>query len=142
MMKFLSVLVLAGILASCNVPKDTDVEIPLNKYDVIEALAESDKEATDKLLLKASFTEPFMYAEIYTNRVVFSFPEKDTLVWKHNFDSLSFTKDFNESGKEGEHSIQIKIENKPCTHPGSGEKWSKKADFIIDNINYTGCAGN
>lgn len=139
-MKFLNVIVLAGILASCNVPKDTDVEIPLNKYDVIEALAESDKEETDKLLLKASFTEPFMYAEIYTNRAVFSFPEKDTLVWKHNFDSLSFTKDFSDSGKEGEHSIQIKIENKPCTHPGSGEKWSKKATISIDNSSYIGCA--
>lgn len=127
---------------SCNVPVDTTESIPTNKLDAVEALAEEPKQAViaSKLLLKASFTEPFMYAEFYADKVIFTFPEKDTLIWKQNFDSLNFTKDYSLKGTQNGTSIEVSIENKPCIHPGSGEKWERKAFIQINNTKYQGCA--
>lgn len=130
------------VITSCNVPVDTTESIPTNKLDAVEALAEESKQEAipAKLLLKASFTEPYMSAEFYTDKAIFTFPEKDTLVWMQNFDSLSFTKDFKLSAEQDGKTIDVSIENKSCTHPGSGEKWERKAFVEIDKVKYQGCA--
>jgi uncharacterized membrane protein len=136
------VLILALAFAACNLPVDTTETIPTNKLDAVEALAEEPKQESipTKLLLTASFTEPYMSAEFYTDKAIFTFPEKDTLVWNQNFDSLGFTKDFKLNGKQDGKAIDVIIENKSCTHPGSGEKWEKKAFVEIDMVKYQGCA--
>lgn len=130
------------VITSCNVPVDTTESIPTNKLDAVVALAEEPKQESipSKLLLKASFTEPYMSAEFYTDKAIFTFPEKDTLVWMQNFDSLSFTKDFKFSAKQDGKAIDVSIENKSCIHPGSGEKWERKAFVEIDMVKYQGCA--
>lgn len=143
MKSLVSFIVVCLMFNSCNIPEETKDSIPLSKLDAVEELAaveEVKTTAPSKLLVKASFTEPFMYAELYTDKAVFTFPEKDTLVWKQNFDSLSLTKDLKLNGVEGTHTISIQLENKPCIHPGSGETWGKKALFEIDKIIYKGCA--
>ena len=131
------------MFASCNIPEESKDTVPLSKLDAVEELAAIEKVKTtapSKLLMKASFTEPFMYAEIFSDKAIFTFPEKDTLIWKQAFDSLGLTKDLKLSGVEGTHTINIQLENKSCIHPGSGETWGKKALIEIDHIVYKGCA--
>lgn len=145
MKQLVSFILTCLILSSCNIPEDTKESVPLSKLDAVEELAaveEVETKPSPKLLLKASFTEPFMYAEFFTDKAVFTFPEKDTLIWKQAFDSLSLTKDINLKGIEGTHSISIQLENKPCVHPGSGETWGKKAKIEIDKVKYQGCANS
>jgi uncharacterized membrane protein len=133
------------MFTSCNIPEETKDTVPLSKLDAVEELAaieEVKTTAPSKLLMKASFTEPFMYAEIFSDKAVFTFPEKDTLIWKQAFDSLSLSKDLTLSGVEGTHTINIQLENKSCIHPGSGEKWGMKAKIDIDKVIYQGCANS
>jgi uncharacterized membrane protein len=145
-MKHLVSFIIACLMfTSCNIPEETKDTVPLSKLDAIEELAaieEVKTTAPSKLLMKASFTEPFMYAEIFSDKAVFTFPEKDTLIWKQAFDSLSLSKDLTLSGVEGTHTINIQLENKPCIHPGSGETWGKKAKVDIDKVIYQGCANS
>ncbi len=143
MKKLVSFIFVCSVLISCNVPEETKDSVPFSKLDAVEELAAVEDVKTtapSKLLLKASFTEPFMYAELFTDKAVFTFPEKDTLIWKQAFDSLSLTKDLKLNGIEGTHTFSIQLENKPCIHPGSGEAWGKKALFEIDKVVYKGCA--
>ena len=132
-------------IVSCTIPEDTKESIPLSKIEALDELAESDQEIAvpisfHKALLKASFTEPFMYAEFFSDKAIFTFPEKDTLVLIHHFDSLDFTNDFVLTDKKGVNNISIQLNQQICTHPGSGEKWPMTAKFEINKIVYQGCA--
>lgn len=131
-------------ICSCNIPEDTKESIPLSKIEALDELSKIDEPVEEaklpKLLLKASFIEPFMAAEFYEDKAVFAFSDNDTLILKQTFDSLSFSKDFKFNGSVDNKSINITIENKPCIHPGSGETWDKKATVEIDKVLYQGCA--
>jgi len=139
-MRNLVCLFVSFILISCTTSiKPKEDTAPSDSSRVKITVGEKTKPES-KLLLIASFTEPFMYAQFYSDKAVFSFPDKDTLIWQHAFDSLNFTKDFKLNELVNEKTILVNIENKACTHPGSGESWSKKALIEIDKVIYQGCA--
>lgn len=138
-------LMVAIAIGSCSVPDDTKDTIPLSKIEALDELSEveapdTDQKATSRVLAKASFTEPFMYAEFFEEKAVFTFPEKDTLVLIHHFDSLDFKNNFRLSLKQGANDFGLQLINTACIHPGSGEKWPMQAKFVINKVVYQGCA--
>lgn len=127
-------------LMSCSTTISPKEDTAPSDTSRIKINIEPKSNLVSKLLLKASFTEPFMYAEFFEDKAVFTFPDKDTLIWNQNFDSLNFSKDFKSNGIQDGRRIEIIIENKWCTHSGSGEKWERKAFVRIDSTKYNGCA--
>jgi len=126
---------------SCeNEIKKTELDFVTNVSSIDSVQISTEPKKQSKLLLKASCTEPFMYTEIFTDKAIFTFPEKDTLILVHDFDSLAFKKDFRLFTIQDTNNFTFLFINKPCTHPGSGENWSMKAKFEINKVVYQGCA--
>lgn len=141
----LSIIALIFLVIGCNVPETKTEDIPTGKLDAIEALAgiedASEKDRTEPVLLaKASFTEPFMYAEIYTSKAMFVFPEKDTLFAEQAFESIVDGKDYEFELKLNGAPMKVKLTASKCIHPGSGETWDRKAEAHFNGESFVGCA--
>ncbi len=139
----LSLSALFLFLIGCNVPETHTEDVPTSKLDAVEALSaiEEKKEgAQAKMLAKASFTEPFMYAEIYDTKALFVFPEKDSLIAEHNFEPIVEGKDYEIEVVLAGKPLKLKLSAVTCTHPGSGETWDRKAEALYNGENFTGCA--
>lgn len=151
MIKYILLSLIALSLVSCTqvntkgektITQDGDtiaeVDISLSKIDALNSLAEIDEPKTDRLLFKASGTEPGWMAEIYENklRLVVDYGN-DSLILNNKFEDLDNNLGYvfdNQSNK-----IAIKIVNKPCTDEGSGAIKDRNVIIIYKAKTYKGC---
>jgi len=130
----------AGLITACQPVESDESTLPKGGVEaLIQALDENLSEE-NKLLLTASFTEPYMQVQIFEQKAIFSFPDKDTLNLFLNFNEILSKDDFSFKGNSTDLVIDFKVFNEVCIHPGNGEKWDKKALCLINGETYKGCA--
>lgn len=136
--KFFIILISVSLAACRNSDSDT-IE---NKQ--LEILPSSSSFTSVGYIFSASCSEPFMYCECYTNKLILIFPEgKDSVMDNFASDIFISQQDFSYTGKTmSGKKITMNLINKTCIHPGSGENWSKTIIFEIDSLSYQGCAIN
>ena len=113
-----------------------EVDISLSKMDAVEELSNIEEPKEDKILFKASGTEPGWFAEIsqYKIRVVLDYG-KDSLIAENQGPLINDKEDYNYSIKEN---ISISALNKPCT-AASGDKADRLVTVLFKGKKYTGC---
>ena len=114
-----------------------EADISLSKLDAIEALSEIDEPKEDKILFKASGSEPGWIAEIsqLKIRLLFNYGE-DSLILDNKGAVINEKEDYNYiiDGK-----ISISALNKPCTDESSGEKMERQVVIAYKGKKHTGC---
>ncbi len=113
-----------------------EVGISLSKMDFVEELANIEEPKEDKILFKASGTEPGWFAEIseLKIRLVVDYG-KDSLIIDNKGAAINEKEDYNYSIKEN---ISISAINKPCT-AASGDKADRQVNVLFKGKKYTGC---
>ncbi len=113
-----------------------EVGISLSKMDFVEELANIEEPKEDKILFKASGTEPGWFAEIseLKIRLVVDYG-KDSLIIDNKCAAINEKEDYNYSIKEN---ISISAINKPCT-AASGDKADRQVTILFKGKKYTGC---
>ncbi len=146
---FLLLVTSAFIHVCCNSSgtNKTKQEDSANKLSIdgkdsarIDNLLPEQRKARGELLLTASFTEPFMYAQIFEQEAVFTFPDKDTLRINMDFKEILNKEPAIFKTSQNNVQIEFKLTNQACSHPASGETWDRKAFCIINTESYSGCA--
>jgi uncharacterized membrane protein len=118
-----------------------EVDISLSKLDAVEELANIEEPKEDKILFKASGTEPGWFAEIseLKLRLVVDYG-KDSLIVSNKFEGLD-----NKDGyilamgeNDPKTNLSLNIINKPCT-AASGDKADRQVTVLFKGKKYTGC---
>ena len=120
-----------------------EVDISLSKWDAVEELSKIDEPKVDKILFKASGTEPGWFVEVYSNklRLVVDYG-KDSLLIEDKFDisetkeTFAYSKSTTIGGKNI--ALAIAINNKPCVST-SGDKENRSISIKLNNKEYKGC---
>lgn len=114
-----------------------EVGISLSKMDFVEELANIEEPKEDKILFKASGTEPGWFAEIseLKIRLVVDYG-KDSLIIDNKCSAINEKEDYNYSIKEN---ISISAINKTCT-AASGDKADRQVTILFKGKKYTGCS--
>ena len=113
------------------------VDISVSKVDAIEELSKIDEPQSDKVLFKASGTEPGWLAEIsqLKIRILFNYGE-DSLVLDNKGTIINEKEDYNYTIKDN---ISISALRKPCTDEASGEQKDRQVIISYKGKKYTGC---
>lgn len=145
MKKIIGLLAIVLTISSCtqinstgekNVTKgdDTiaDMDISLSKMDVVEELANIED---DRILLKASGSEPGWFAEFYSTKI--------RLVVDYGKDSLTFVRKNEDLSKDNLNilfgkSDEINITKKACTN-AAGEVTDRTLNITYKGKKYQGC---
>ena len=113
-----------------------EVDISLSKMDTVEELSEIDEPKADKILFKASGTEPGWYAEISELKIKLVVDYgKDSLIIDNKGAVINEKEDYNYSIKD---QISISALNKPCT-TASGDKADRQVIVSYRGKKYSGC---
>ena len=114
-----------------------EVDISLSKWDAVEELSKIDEPKVDKVLFKASGTEPGWFAEISALkiRVVLDYG-KDSVIIENQGEVINDKVDYN---YVVQNNISINAINKPCVSAGSGDKMERQVTVIYKGKKYTGC---
>lgn len=120
-----------------------EVDISLSKMDAVEELSKIDEPAKNKLLFKASGTEPGWTADFYDNklRLVVDYG-KDSLLIDDKFSMSESDKSYaysNSTTVNGKNmAISVAFSNSPCTS-ASGSKEDRSVSIKFNNKEYKGC---
>jgi uncharacterized membrane protein len=116
-----------------------DVDISVSKLDALTNLVEEEVKKDEKIIFKASGTEPGWTAQFnkYQLKLVVDYG-KDSLIVDDSFEDINSEKGFNYSNKEK--SLSISIINKACTD-AAGNKAARSVSITYNNKTYTGCGG-
>lgn len=113
-----------------------EVDISLSKMDLVEELSNIEEPKENKILFKASGTEPGWFAEIseLKLRLVVDYG-KDSLIIDNKGSVINENEDYNYVIKDN---ISISAINKPCT-AASGDKSDRLVTVLFKGKKYTGC---
>ncbi len=124
----------------------SSVDISVSKtgglMDMVEELEKADA-SSNKLLFKASGTEPGWIAEFYANklRLILNYG-KDSIIIEDEFSHLDDAKGYLYSKATSEHgekyALTIALENKSCINT-AGNKEDRAVNVKFNNKPYTGC---
>lgn len=112
------------------------VDISLSKVDAIEELSKIDEPLVDKVLFKASGTEPGWFAEIsqLKIRLVLDYG-KDSLIIDNKGPLINDKENYNYSIDDN---VSISAINKPCT-AASGDMADRQVTILYKGKKYMGC---
>ena len=113
-----------------------EVDISLSKMDAVEELSNIDEPKVDKILFKASGTEPGWMVDIseLKIRLVVDYG-KDSLIIDNKGAVINDKEDYNYSIKD---QMSISAVNKPCI-AASGDKSDRQVTVSYKGKKYTGC---
>jgi uncharacterized membrane protein len=116
-----------------------DVDISVSKLDALTNLVEEEAKKDERIIFKASGTEPGWTAQFNNHqlKLVIDYG-KDSVVVDDSFEEVNDEKGFNYTNKEK--ALSILIVNKPCTE-ASGNKADRSVSITYKNTTYTGCGG-
>lgn len=121
----------------------TSVDVSVTKTGGLMDLVEEVEKADNKLLFKASGTEPGWFAEFYATklRLVLNYG-KDSLWIEDDFSKISNEATYQYSkakSSDGEkYALAIVIDSKPCTDV-AGETANRSVSVKLNNKEYKGC---
>jgi len=138
--KFFLLLILVS-LSACQSPHS---ETPVIENKHPDTVSSSVSVPSAEYIFSASCSEPFMYCECYTNKLVLVFPEsRDSVIDNFASDIFTSQQDFSYRGTTvAGKKLSMNLIHKSYIHPGSGEIWPKTIIFEIDSLKYQGCANN
>lgn len=116
-----------------------DVDISVSKLDALTNLVEEEAKKDEKVIFKASGTEPGWTAQFNNHqlKLVVDYG-KDSVMVDDSFEDVYSEKGFNYTNQEK--SLSIRIENKKCTD-AAGNIGARSVSIIYNNKTYTGCGG-
>ncbi|MES2762245.1 MAG: hypothetical protein V4677_08560 [Bacteroidota bacterium] len=113
-----------------------EVDISLSKMDAVEELSNIEEPANNKILFKASGTEPGWFAEISQTqiRLVLDYG-KDSLITENQGALINEENDYNYTINDN---ISISALKKPC-NTASGDKADRQVTISYKGKKHTGC---
>ncbi len=116
-----------------------DVDISLSKMDMVEELSKIDEPEADKIVFRASGTEPGWFAEISKQkiRIVLDYG-KDSLITEYSGPALTEGAGFEFKGKD----YTINVTPDACIDAASGDKKDSKVTITHNGKKYTGCGSS